>query len=150
MEEPFKNWPILKWISIGIYMMLWFGGILALIVFTSDGSVELTWIVIGVLVVSFVYNLGHLNGWKELRGYLSEDFLNAKWYFEDEDTTIFPVTKKKATGPMKDLIDSQYKDAKKGLYLLITVFAIYLLLAWSGLWRHLLNWLSELFGVRFF
>ena len=150
MEEPFKNWPILKWISIGIYMMLWFGGILALIVFTSDGSVELTWIVIGVLVFSFVYNLGHLNGWKELRGYLSEDFLNDKWYFEDEDTTIFPVTKKKATGPMKDLIDSEYKDAKKGLYLLITAFAIYLLLAWSGLWRHLLNWLSELFGVRFF
>ena len=40
-------------------------------------------------VVSFVYK-GYLNGWKELRGYMSEDSL-MKWYF-GEDTTIVKAT----------------------------------------------------------
>ena len=143
MEEFFKNRPILLEIYKVLWIILIVGGFLMLLASGSDGPVPLTWIVIFVLVIGFVYNLGYLRGWKSLRGYLSEDFLNAKWYFEDEG-------KKKATGPMKDLIDSQYKDTKKELYVLITAFAIYLLLQFSGLWPHLLNWLSELFGVRFF
>ena len=129
-------------------MVFFLGAFLTLIVFTTDGPVYLTWLVLGVLVFGSIYNLGQLNGWKRLRGYLSEDFLNDKWYFEDEDTTIFPVTKKKATGPMKDLIDSDYKDAKKSLYEYIIALVICLLLILTGLWSHLLNWLSELYGVQ--
>tara|TARA_B100000965_G_scaffold300123_1_gene258548 strand:+ start:629 stop:1051 length:423 start_codon:yes stop_codon:yes gene_type:complete len=138
MEKWFKkvlDHPILGRTILGGYMVLWFGGILALIVFTSDGPVYLTWLVLGVLVIASIFDFGQLAGSKGMKDLHTEELLNTKLGEKGEATWGF-------------IIDEYYKDIKKGLYTNIIALVIFLLLNIIGLWSHILNWLSELYGVQ--
>ena len=149
MEKWFKkvlDHPILGRIILGVYTVLWFGAILALIVFTSDGPVYLTWLVLGGLVIASIFDFGQLAGSKRMKGFHTEKILNTKLglHYHEIDEDI----KEKGEATWGFLIDMDYKDIKKGLYTNIIALVIFLLLNIIGLWSHILNWLSELYGVQ--
>tara|TARA_B100001173_G_C15737862_1_gene441451 strand:+ start:100 stop:546 length:447 start_codon:yes stop_codon:yes gene_type:complete len=146
MEEFFKNRPILEKIYAWLCILLFFGGFLTFIVFTSDPPIHLTWLVSAGLVVVFIYTLGQVNTSKDMLGYFSADELNTKIGLRYDE--IYERTKKKGIATRGDLIDIRVKGYKQELYELITASVIFLLLNIIGLWSHLLNWLSELYGVQ--
>ena len=146
MEELFKKWPILGTIVTGMFMVFFLGAFLTLIVFTTDGPVQLTWLVYVTLVVFSIFDFGQLAGSKRMKEYHTEELLNTKTglHYHEIDEDI----KEKGEATWGFVIDMDYKDIKQGLYKNIIALVIFLLLDIIGLWSHILNWLSELYGVQ--